>query len=39
MDEVQESYNKNFLKLKKKFGGRHFWAIEFGSLNTGNITD
>lgn len=28
-----------FPDLKKKYWGRHFWAIVYGCWNTGNITD
>ena len=28
-----------FPELKKKYWGRHFWAIGFGCWSTGNITD
>ncbi len=28
-----------FLELKKRYWGRHFWAIGFGCWSTGNITD
>lgn len=28
-----------FPMLKKKYWGRHFWAIGFGCWSTGNITD
>lgn len=28
-----------FPKLKKRYWGRHFWAIGFGCWSTGNITD
>ena len=28
-----------FPELKKRYWGRHFWAIGFGCLSTGNITD
>jgi putative transposase len=30
---------QEFPKLKKKYWGRHFWAIGFGCWSTGNITD
>ena len=30
---------QEFPKLKKKYLGRHFWAIGFGCWSTGNITD
>ena len=30
---------EEFLQLKKRYWGRHFWAIEFGGWTTGNITD
>ena len=26
-------------ELKKRYWGRHFWAIGYGALSTGNITD
>jgi putative transposase len=26
-------------ELKKKYWGKHFWAIGFGCWSTGNITD
>jgi putative transposase len=25
--------------LKKRYWGRHFWAIGYGAWSTGNITD
>jgi len=28
-----------FPKLKKRYWGRHFWAIGYGAWSTGNITD
>ncbi|MFV0472131.1 MAG: IS200/IS605 family transposase [Paludibacteraceae bacterium] len=28
-----------FTELKKRYWGRHFWAIGFGCWSTGNITD
>jgi putative transposase len=28
-----------FSELKKRYWGRHFWAIGFGCWSTGNITD
>ena len=28
-----------FPELKKRYWGRHFWAIGYGFWNTGNITD
>ena len=28
-----------FLELKKRYWGRHFWAIGYGAWSTGNITD
>ncbi len=28
-----------FPELKKRYWGRHFWAIGFGCCSTGNITD
>jgi putative transposase len=28
-----------FLELKKRYWGRHFWAIGYGCWSTGNITD
>lgn len=30
---------QEFTILKKKYWGRHFWAIGFGCWSTGNITD
>ena len=30
---------QEFPALKKKYWGRHFWAIGFGCWSTGNITD
>ena len=30
---------QEFPKLKKRYWGRHFWAIGFGCWSTGNITD
>jgi len=30
---------QEFPKLNKKYWGRHFWAIGFGSWSSGNITD
>ncbi len=30
---------QEFPVLKKKYWGRHFWAIGFGCWSTGNITD
>ncbi len=30
---------QEFPNLKKKYWGRHFWAIGFGCWSTGNITD
>ena len=30
---------QEFPDLKKKYWGRHFWAIGFGCWSTGNITD
>ena len=30
---------ENFPILRKKYWGRHFWAIGFGCWSTGNITD
>ncbi len=28
-----------FPELKKKYLGRHFWAIDYGCWSSGNITD
>ncbi len=28
-----------FPELKKRYWGRHFWAIGYGAWSTGNITD
>jgi putative transposase len=28
-----------FPELKKRYWGRHFWAIGYGCWSTGNITD
>jgi len=28
-----------FPSLKKRYWGRHFWAIGYGAWSTGNITD
>ena len=30
---------EKFPELRKKYWGRHFWAIGFGCWSTGNITD
>jgi putative transposase len=30
---------EEFPELRKKYWGRHFWAIGFGCWSTGNITD
>jgi len=30
---------EEFPELKKKYWGRHFWAIGYGAWSTGNITD
>jgi len=30
---------QEFPKLKKRYWGKHFWAIGFGCWSTGNITD
>lgn len=30
---------QEYPELKKKYWGRHFWAIGFGCWSTGNITD
>lgn len=30
---------KEFLHLKKRYWGRHFWATGYGAWSTGNITD
>ena len=30
---------QEFPKLKKRYWGRHFWAIGYGCWSTGNITD
>jgi len=30
---------KEFPKLKKRYWGRHFWAIGYGAWTAGNITD
>ncbi len=30
---------EEFPKLKKRYWGRHFWAIGYGAWSTGNITD
>ncbi|MGB1450745.1 MAG: IS200/IS605 family transposase [Marinirhabdus sp.] len=30
---------QEFPELRKKYWGRHFWAIGFGCWSTGNITD
>lgn len=30
---------QEFPELKKKYWGRHFWAIGYGCWSTGNITD
>ena len=30
---------QEFLELKKRYWGQHFWAIGFGCWSTGNITD
>jgi len=30
---------QEFPQLKKRYWGRHFWAIGYGGWSTGNITD
>lgn len=30
---------QEFPELKKRYWGRHFWAIGYGGWSTGNITD
>ena len=30
---------EEFLKLRERYWGRHFWAIGYGVWSTGNITD
>ena len=30
---------QEFSELKKRYWGRHFWAIGYGCCSTGNITD
>jgi len=30
---------EEFPDLKKRYWGRHFWAIGYGAWSTGNITD
>jgi putative transposase len=30
---------QEFSRLRKKYWGRHFWAIGFGCWSSGNITD
>jgi putative transposase len=34
-----ERFNKSFLKLKRRYWGRHFWAIGYFVRTTGNVTD
>jgi putative transposase len=37
--EYRPSQDMEFPDLKKRYWGRHFWAIGFGCWSTGNITD
>ena len=30
---------KEYPELRKRYWGRHFWAIGYGAWSTGNITD
>ncbi len=30
---------QEFPELKKRYWGRHFWAIDYGGWSTGNVTD
>lgn len=30
---------EEFPELKKRYWGKHFWAIGYGAWSTGNITD
>jgi putative transposase len=30
---------REFPVLKKRYWGRHFWAIGYGAWSTGNVTD
>lgn len=36
---MYEKLQVEFLELKKRYWGCHFWAIGFGCWCTGNITD
>ncbi len=36
---MYEKLQVEFLELKKRYWGCHFWAIGFGCWSTGNITD
>ena len=36
---ISRKIQQEFPRLRKKYWGRHFWAIGFGCWSTGNITD
>ncbi len=36
---TSRNLQREFPELKKRYWGRHFWAIGYGAWSTGNITD
>ena len=36
---ISRKIQQELPRLRKKYWGRHFWAIGFGCWSTGNITD
>ena len=36
---TSRNLQREFLALKKRYWGRHFWAIGYGAWSTGNVTD
>ena len=36
---ISRKLQQEFPELKQRYWGRHFWAIGYGCLSTGNITD
>ena len=38
-DRTSRKLQQEFPELKKRYWGRHFWAIGYGGWSTGNVTD
>ena len=36
---TSRNLQREFPELKKRYWGRHFWAIGYGAWSTGNVTD